>query len=280
MAVFSIDPSIDKLVHDESSIFNYLTSEVLLDKVLGENRLRFKKLTLTNDPYEYTHITAYSAPYGHDDNQAGNPFYMETVRCIADLRYKMCIGCFCRNEDQSESFFHPESGEVYYAQSGYQHSRMWSQYGEDHKGACIVLDKYSLINELQGKFKHELFFADEIRYKQGQLFLPESEDLDSFRHLKPDQAAIQYFLEDKHRMKLLFTKDIDYEREKEFRIAFYSEHDYEYASLNALKAIILGHRFPKDKVSEVDEIGRSLGIAVLKINYFGNTAHLIQVHRS
>ncbi len=272
-----LDENSKKLLSDSNSLYNFMTSKVLVEKILHKGRLRFQNLMETNDPYEYTNLNIRSYSYPNKITQKDEIFCEEMAREIQRLRKNMCVGCFCCNEDKSVSYSNLEEGEYYNARLGYQHSRMWSQYGENHKGACIVVNKTLLINELEPRVEHDLLFAEKIKYVQDQIIVFGYEDLLSFKGMDPKEAAVEYFKNDKYRKKLLFTKDIDYDRENEFRIAFYSKNRYEFIENHVMTAIILGHEFPEKKEQVVSEASRDLEIPVFKAHFTGNVISLFPI---
>lgn len=262
--------NIKSLVYSKSSIFNYMKTEAFFTNVYSKKKFRFSNLELTNDPYEYKTVPSFSYPYSNEVEISKKELDScnDVVKEINRIRKRLCIGCFCYNEDDTLTEYNLKTGYLYYAQKGFDHARMWSQYGEDHKGLCLVFDKNILLEEVQSICSEkDLLFDSNIQYKQNQIRFPDWEEIEPIRLKSSVETAIKYFLIQKNQQKLIFTKDIDYEREKEFRLAFYSENDYEYIGLSSLKTIIIGDRFPKHLECSIGEVGQSLNIPILKMNY-------------
>lgn len=274
------DIELDTLIHSNTSIFHYMDSDTFFTKVYGGKGFRCCNLELTNDPFEYKSPEVYSIPYQDTIRKVDNEFCSDVVREIVKLRKRMCIACFCYNEDDSLTKYDSDTKYLYYAQKGFEHSRMWSQYGEDHRGLCLVFNKKLFLEEVNRicEMKH-LVFSRNIRYVQKQVLFPNYEDIMQSKTVDSVEAAKEFYSLGKNLTKILFTKDIDYEKEKEFRVAFYSEKDYEYLNLSSLKAIIIGDRFPDHLGCSIGEVANELNIPVVKMNYYGGLSELSVYYR-
>ena len=118
---------------------------------------------------------------------------------LNNLKLKQCkIACFSSNNDSQTK--------------GYLRSRMWSQYGENHEGICLVISKQALNTLIDKTYKLEA-----VSYVEEPFPLL---DFDfNYHELKQtplDMFCDKYF-ENKYK-KLFFTKIIDYRDEAEFRL--------------------------------------------------------------
>lgn len=269
------DDDLNTLIDSDSSIFHYTDSNTFFTKIFGEKRFRFSNIKLTNDPIEYKSPEAYGYPAGDQIAETDKEFCLEVTKEINNLRNKMCIACFCSNENDKQSKYDSDSGNLYFAQKGYEHSRMWSQYGEDHRGICLVFNKGKLLDAVFKFCEMKQFvFHQDIRYVQKQIIFPTYEEIIQVKTDDFIETAKLYYSIDRNVKKLLFTKDIDYERENEFRVAFYSKNDYEYIDLSSLKVIIIGDRFPDYLGCSICEVADELDIPVVKMNYYGGFSRL------
>ncbi|WP_257969737.1 DUF2971 domain-containing protein, partial [Vibrio parahaemolyticus] len=130
---------------------------------------------------------------------------------------------------------------------------MWAQYGENHRGVCIVVSKDKLIEQLTTEFElnYRLDYGN-IRYEEPDLSrnIPcldiDGPELDN---LTSSDVAINFVTN--HIDELLFTKQPDYKDEAEFRLVL-TPKSLEHVSvpiyvdlLQCVHSIILGDAFPK-----------------------------------
>jgi hypothetical protein len=148
-----------------------------------------------------------------------------------------------------------------YPYFGYELSRMWALYGDNHKGICIEVDKEEFIKENPNKISDSLFRR--INYFHLDVEKP-------IIHRKIDHSRIEkigskkYIHEEFRQVNmeyLFFTKNREWESEQEFRLIHFSdEKENEYCSIkNSIKAIYLGvdfndHYLPsvKNSCREID----------------------------
>ena len=97
---------------------------------------------------------------------------------------------------------------------GTEHPRMWTQYGEDNHGACIIINKENLLKRI-GKIS-EISFGDigDIDYKWDKCVSPEKtkEIIEFCNHATEEEILINYSKE------MLLTKHKDWEQENEARL--------------------------------------------------------------
>jgi hypothetical protein len=188
-----------------------------------------------------------------------------------------------------------------YFGKGFNSPRMWAQYGGDHAGACIILDKKIINNQLEElKKKSAIYekYCDAIRYvpyikdvenhtceekddsgieiKEEGVLLPLNAD--KFLYLDKDGNPSKFdsksfFIENYHRIS--FQKLLDWRDEKEYRIICLSEKDKVTLSLKqALKAVILGCKNENTCTKSIIEQCKKKNIPLYKIEYLNGSASL------
>lgn len=200
-------------------LYHYTNEHALIEHIIPTRKLRFGKLKNTNDPKEYfpySPVFSSSVPVSMD-------------QCKAQLqkeRNKYKILALCK-----------DSG-FECVERGYCKPRMWSQYGNSHRGVCLIIDKQKFENEVHSNYSVESVFFSDIKYI-------EKEDARLILQLKSKmEDEVQQFVSD-NKSILFFQKSIDWQNESEFRCLVYSENEYEKINLdNILVGIVFGHDCP------------------------------------
>jgi len=129
---------------------------------------------------------------------------------------------------------------------GFDNSLMWSFYGDNYKGVCLVYDKEKLIEDFIRNFSQEYSFPRQIiyRYKKPKDISEEDiktieakTNLDEFRKIAEIKFEGAFDLEEKkaydlwHVLKLndrskdlFFRKGFEWEKENEFRFLIYEKN--------------------------------------------------------
>ena len=222
---------------DDRLLYHYTNYSIAIENILNENTILFNRVNRTNDPLEFEnfiHIASWS-----NEKEKSVMFDLleigKTCNDIVKNKFKIC--CFCIDKD-IEDFNDYTS----YTNKGYCRSRMWSQYGNGHKGVCLIFNKDRLLEIIKNNFKN--VFAGEVHYKNNLSYLLDVTDIDYDidRKMKPFERVIKYINE------YLFHKFADYKSEQEFRIALHSDDNNDSILIdfeNSLEGIILGVRFPE-----------------------------------
>ena len=160
------------------------------------------------------------------------------------------INYICKNKVRFISFcssFNSENGEII---SGWQKSRMWSQYGENHRGLCFVFSKSKLLTYFQNqKIPNNHISNDFIIYDTGYITgksrVVHVQDTDNKSSNLPEFHVLKNFKD------LFFTKNTDYKDENEYRIVIYDPEDkYKLIDVsNSLSGVIMGDNTPEVYIS-------------------------------
>lgn len=216
----------EQFIDSEDAIFHYTKKKVFFEKILQNLELRLSPLEVMNDPMEYKKPIFTNTMYGYSNTD--KELIDKAENLLSNLKLKQCkIACFCSNSDSQTK--------------GYLRSRMWSQYGENHEGICLVFSKQDLYNLIDKTYKFE-----DVKYIEKPFPLLDSDF--NYHELKLNSLDIfcdKYF-ENKYK-KLFFTKIIDYRDEAEFRLLKRVKDEniiYDYIPIEkCLKGIIVGDRF-------------------------------------
>ena len=237
----------------EKYVYHYTRAKTLAEKILPHHRLRFSRFRDVNDPREAKDwVLAFHSLSSNLD------FDWQTKQTEVNklLKHTWCIGCFTSDvyealgtrerEDRGEDII----AAMY--ERGHSHPRMWAQYGDSYKGACLVLDKARLDTAVKSAagFGGSSVRACRVEYRNppplhsiGQPD-PLMMSMDAVEHLGLDRAVEAHIAQ--HWKELFFVKARDWEQECEFRwlVKMDSGDEFFVDIGNSLVGIALGDRFP------------------------------------
>ena len=248
-AVFGKDVS-------DSFVYHYTKRETALEKILPTGKIMLNVLEKTNDPREYLDwsITGIG---GSDDMK---PFWQALALVNENRKQKTKVLCMTLDDVQ-----HRRLGLM---RRGFARSRMWAQYGEAHKGMCLIFDKSALEAEIQrATAVPENCYCRPVQYTDQDFGI----ELD-FNLMGETEAAVQCGVDSYirgHIDRLFFTKLVDWRDEMEYRAMIYDDKTGPlFAAIGScLKGIVLGPEFPKADQAKVREIGRQYHCKVGKLQW-------------
>lgn len=253
-----------KFISSDDALFHFTRKDTALELILFNRTLRFGEFSGTNDPQEYKSKSTGVIGWGWEDHHDQK---IEEVTLLIDkiLREKSKFMSFCQNDIVAGNL----------QSHGVLKSRMWAQYGENHRGVCIVVSKAKLIEQLTTEFdlNYRLDYGN-IRYEEPDLSrnIPcldiDGQELDN---LTSSDVAINFVTN--HIDELLFTKQPDYKDETEFRLVL-TPKSLEHVSvpiyvdlLQCVHSIILGDAFPKVYKPTIFQLAQELKIPVKKLHW-------------
>ncbi len=226
-----------EFIESEDAIFHYTSKETLFEKILPQKKLKFGEFTGTNDPQEYRPKFIGAVGWGWDRSSSGT---RDALDYLEDLLHKKSkFLSFCTNTIIDNKI----------KSSGLLKSRMWSQYGVNHTGACLVFSKKKLIESL---LSSEAFHYSNIDYQDPTRKSNPILKVDQHDFLKktPENIALNFLLENKH--QFFFTKQEDYRDESEFRVLRLEmdidtiENESAYLDISkSIEGIVLGDNCPE-----------------------------------
>ncbi|HPE10614.1 MAG TPA: DUF2971 domain-containing protein [Saprospiraceae bacterium] len=255
-------PEFNKFIESEDALFHYTSMQKALEYILPNQILRLSPPSNTDDPQEYNSwligLLGWSLP--EDILEV----WSETATKFNQrIKKNTFLSCFCSNliQDPGEDSPKPENA------LGYKKSRMWSQYGDHHRGVCLAFSRQSLIQLVEESGKQS--WCSPVEYKQNGMdpnaLIFNGNDLVN----KGVEQSIDEHLS-RHSSSIFFTKDIDYCNESEYRIviceADANEGYFDLGISDALKGIILGDRFNEVYIPSVTSVSHGYPIRKLKWN--------------
>jgi hypothetical protein len=146
--------------------------------------------------------------------------------------------------------------------------RVWEQYADAHRGACLVFDREVFTNAVTQCFGESLEFG-EVDYTALGIAGSEATstiiDDRLFDEATRQQAVLDYLVT--NRRELFFLKSDDWTTEYEFRALLTStEDEYAFADYgDSLRAVVLGEQFPKWQIAGAKEVCEAANVELRQI---------------
>jgi hypothetical protein len=268
-------PEIFEELKKPTTIYHYTTAKIALENILPFSTLRLNFLKNTNDPREYKEIYFSSVGWGNFEDSQDK--IGAAMRRIDEIR---------RNEFQVISFS-CNKNKLYQEPSlsiinqinllGCCKPRMWSQYGENHKGVVLAFNSEKLVQTLSDQFynEHKVLFKVmdyELVDLKGTLILDSnkiiSSDLEEYCNKYINDNADFIF----------FNKNPDYQDENEFRIAIKSTNseNIKVDIESSLLAVLVGDMFPDGLLPSLKYLCRKLNVECKRIYWVAGRPDLME----
>lgn len=229
-------------IKSEDALFHYTRSDRAL-LILREGKL---KLSLKGDMIDPNEFLPASLGFTRDVSSSSfdlNAGFRESDKVWGEIKWiterQSRIVCFCSNKKpfitlpREDSLPDPSVSDL-----GWAKSRMWIQYGEEHKGCCLVFSQKALE---QKAFPDTQRWNEPVWYRKG---LKESQlpDIGAIRDRGASKYAHAYVVGAYH--DLFFEKDIDFRDECEYRLVVIDPSSkFGYLDISdSIKGVIVGYR--------------------------------------
>ena len=257
------------------TIYHYTKRTIAIEEIIKNDCFKFSTFDKASDPYEYKLKIwgTYVSTTGLDD---------EDRKRFTDIDLQVHDALL----EQGEDFLLDRTAYIAYCKNnknvqhvsdlGCSKPRMWSQYGDAHKGVCLVFSTELLLKEIEDKFSHndwkiysdDLDYVDTLDKTFDKLFISMigSENWKDAEDYIFDHLAEEY-------QRVFFTKQKDYKGETEFRVVLANRNRISGMDLcisidKCLIGIILGDRFPDIYRPILDEKYSSSDIEYGKMKWF------------
>lgn len=264
---------------DEFLLFHYTKFKTLL-KILNSGEMRLSPYASTNDPRE---TKEWIAEVIADATKSGDDALLiaDEVRRLADpiLRGGARLACFTLDR---KAGFAADAGALFHR--GWARARMWSQYAENHRGACLVFQRDQMVGQVDEERPirdGDLFSCGRVVYEDKPLRVAMT--LSGVHPSGALEVLDSYQITRGVAGELYFTKNTDWSAENEFRIVVV-RWNLPWEELNdpldipygpALRAVVLGERFPDSNLKELqEELARFPDVETWQCTWEGGSPHL------
>jgi len=236
-------------------LYHYTSATKLLAHILPTGRLQFSPFDAVNDPRENRQFELNALEWGDDI-----PF--ETPNAFAkSLKSGWRIACFTSDPPHAAFAAKLEATPSDFDRMhdrGHSRPRMWAQYADNHRGACIVFRKEQLghcIRAFAAKFRLRAC-SGQVAYEDIAVVPrlapgPFSASMNSVRKLGLEEAARLH--SERYLAELFLTKNRDWEAEHEFRWLLHGPGaDRLLVEVDtSIAGVLLGADFPETDVPAV-----------------------------
>lgn len=212
---------------ETNRLYHYCKLSTAIEFILADKKLLLNPIGKTNDPRENKSFVFAGENINSSNYINLNDFNSEISK---EIRDGCKMTCFSKDE-------HP-----YF---GYELSRMWALYGDNHKGICIEIDKEEFAKENSDKISDGLF----RRVNYFHLDIEKPIIHKCIDHTRIDEIGSKRYIHEEFRPAnmeyLFFTKNREWESEQEFRLIYFSDRkENEYCSIkNSIMNIYVGVDF-------------------------------------
>ncbi len=262
------------LKEESKYLYHYTSIDKAVDFILKDKTLMFNSLRGSNDPKEFKNWkfdfhTGDGASPSHDES-------MKLWKVISEeVKSKCKVLCFSKDKPGlGNDFFN----DIYLR--GFAKSRMWAQYGDNHKGVCLIFNKQrieTLVTEQFGSIA-ELYAAD-IQYKnrplKGDIFKsPYTLRYQLLKELGVSEYVKRHIYT--HNNELIFEKSLDWRDEDEYRyMMLIDSTNNQYLKYgNALCAVVFGADTEDNDQKRVFQMTYQGGTQFEQIKYLNSTPWL------
>lgn len=246
----------DKTGQGSKYLFHYTTAAGL-GGILHSGDLRFSRSDRLNDPRE-------RKPFEFGYNEAMIPGGISAAQReqltsnVREIFHHAKVACF--TEEGSET-----SGDAFYTR-GWSRARAWAQYGEDHRGACLIFDRERLVANAEATVNDEVFSMS-VKYQDRQSldWSDETPVVLTTDPIKQTEQLLGY--RNRHMGQLFFEKNLDWASEREFRILTFTDQCVNVHIQDSLVAIVLGEEYPEEEKAVLGHRVVQAGINELQICY-------------
>ncbi|MDH5718930.1 MAG: DUF2971 domain-containing protein [Spirochaetia bacterium] len=260
-----------KVARSNDVLFHYTNQYIALEKILYEDCFKFSELEKTNDPREYKDFNFLYLSSHESKEIAFDEMSKIKTSLNHFLKRKSKFSSFCSDEKINFNFHGYEDGWDY--NFSYTKSRMWSQYGNNHMGVCLLCSKTKLLEYLEKNYPDKKIYHNLMTYNFLNSTKIHAVDFDKFLKLKDSHYYFQFIKENQN--SIYFTKNPDYATEDEYRFVVLSDDPIEVPISYILTGLIVGDKFPDAYCKTIKSIAENHNIPIGQVDWENGSPNLI-----
>jgi hypothetical protein len=265
----SID--IPKNLCTQNTICHYSKANICIEKILFYSSIRLSNIERTNDPFEYITPSLIIESYGYTSDPVEELYFEKPSTAVHNIAFDYLQNIkflsFCMNESMSALNFEIDK-------LCFMRPRMWSQYGENHSGVCLLFNREAILKEISGK---KFFTYGNIEYKKYHEIKAYKTIIDASM-CKKDGIEKSSELVINHINKYYLMKHNDYRDESEFRILHSNGSNDVFIDIkNCLSGIVISDRISEYNINALLEYSRKYSIKLFQINWKNRDISITEV---
>ena len=229
-------------IDSNDALFHYTKLSIAIESILPTKKLKLSLLKNTNDPRENKSKIFGISCSGLPGDSTGE-ISKEAVPIINRiLLFESRVLCFSSNI--KPTLILKDNNTVvdkHNCLEGWNKSRMWSQYGENHCGICLVFSKKGLEKELESKQRQIKYYKTGfVQYFHKYRMDRKATTINGNRFKDEENYLISHVIENSE--EFFYRKHIDYRDESEYRaVVFDPDGKLKYLDISSsIKGIIAG----------------------------------------
>jgi hypothetical protein len=249
-------------------LYHYTKAETLLKHILPSGTIRLGPFADTNDPRESKEWTFALGSAVRWNGREETTEETLATKMAAILRTTTKVLCLCTDDDRRTGY---NTEELHYW--GFCRPRMWAQYGDKHKGVCLVLGYRELNDAMEAELgKKGLLRQGQVAYRNwswsGNLRNSAFVISADLARQEGPMIAVRAHLQH-HWRDLFFEKAEDWRDEHEYRWIFTDEkpNPVFVPIRNAIKAVILGSDFQQDQWGDPYHFKKNYGLESKRLSW-------------
>ena len=253
----------------EGLLAHYTTSSAVFEHILPSGRLRLSPYRLMRDPIENKDILPSISWHGDppDADRAIATVYSH----LTMVRDRMRVLSFTRDAD--------ERGEHPAFDCCWSRPRMWEQYGDAHRGACLLFHRPTLERAIHETWSRKRTYLRNVDYTREGIAGSAARSLIDQRIFEGQELAraVAEYVEHRHDA-LFFLKSDDFATEYEYRVVLAAgDDDYAYIEYhNALVGVVVGERFPAWQRSAASAACSKQGLRLGRMHWEHGRPHVLR----
>jgi hypothetical protein len=215
-------------MNDQDNLYHYCSLQTAIEHILPDKRLLVNPVGKSNDPRENKSYNFAFHSIPNPDNEEINPW-----RLNDEITREIRNGC-------KQTCFSKKIGRI----NGYELSRLWALYSDNHKGVCLEIDEAKFLEENSELLSQTSYF-EAVEYDDLNDGPPLSLniDLEQLNRLGIKDYIGKFRIENiRH---LFFRKNKEWESENETKLLLVTNsQENEYCTIKkSLRKIIVGVDF-------------------------------------
>lgn len=256
-------------IDSDDALFHYTKLSIAIESILPTKKLKLSLLKDTNDPRENKFKIFSTFCRGLPEDSTGEISKKAHPIINRILLSESRVFCFCSNKKPTLILNDGNTVvDKHNCLEGWNKSRMWSQYGENHCGICLVFSKDGLEKELETKRREIVDYkSGYVQYSQKGRMLLKATTFNGNRFVKDgaENYLIEHVIENSE--EFFYRKHIDYRDEAEYRaVVFDPDGKLEYLDISSsIKGVIAGDATPEVYFPLINQLSEQLKIESWKV---------------
>jgi hypothetical protein len=231
-------------------LYHYTRREIAMDRILWTGELRLGPLASTNDPRESKRWLVSIASV--NEQVSDEEFFRLVEETDRLIRNTTKLASFTRDAPLATA---PPPNEVF--ARGFAHSRMWAQYGDAHRGVCLIFDRELLTRRVTDTLAGDGdLYHGPVHYENRPHMEIRASELDyGAIHERGLVTVVEQHVK-QHHQGLFFVKNTDWASEWEYRYLFRNQvaKPAFVAIQDSLVGAVLGEDFPLHESDAIREL--------------------------